>query len=115
MPMGGCHQEYILTIDEVPTTTPLVSSGNSYPNSGGTGANPAGNENLFVPFNLDITVQPGPTYIPNNTIHMLPSSEPWLDEIYNILYDSPGNLTGAQLEIDSFYGGGSKLSTKHVY
>ena len=111
MPMGGCHQEYLLTIDTVPllNNLPSVSTGNVYPNSWGTGTAPAGNENLFVPFSVDITKQGAVMQVPNNTIHMLPGSDSWLDEIYNILYDAAGSPTGAELEIDNGYSGGSNF------
>ena len=99
-PFGGCSMQYILTIDSQPSQFPVPD---------GTNTPPFDNEDPFEDFSVDITVQPGPTYTPNNTIHMLPGSDPWLDDIYNILYDAAGNLTGAQLQIDSFSSGGSNF------
>ncbi len=104
-PMGGCSPMYILTIDVAqPYLTPTASTGNVYPN--------ADNEDPFVHFNLDIMKQPGPIYTPNDTIHMLPGAFGSLSDIYNLLWDASGNLTGAQLEINPNYGGGSNFPVK---
>ena len=95
---SNCSNSYLLTIDTVPSINPANSAGNSFPYD---------NENPFVQFTLDITEQPEAFNIPNNTINISPSSDQWLNEIYNILYNPNESLTGNQLKIDSTIGGGN--------
>ena len=107
--MSGCFDAYILTIDTLPTAYPSTPWCNTY--SGGSFCNPASppwdNEAATAPFLIDTQAAPITTYPLDNTIHVMPTSYQWLDEVYNILWDAPGVLSGAQLFIDNNYAGGS--------
>ena len=97
--MSGCTPNTILTIDTLPTASPPFNQQNQ-------GGFPTDNEAPFAFFSIVITPPPVITYIPNNIINILPGGSQWLDEVYNILWDGQGNWTGAELVIDSNFGGG---------
>ena len=68
---------------------------------GGNGCN--GEAYTFAPLSATISNTTQAT-VPTNTINIF--STQWLDEVYNILYDDNGNLTGTQLRLDNFLGNG---------
>jgi len=107
---SGCFQAYVLTID-----TGLDGNGNYWglatldltidvhPSQG----NFAGEAHSYVSLDATITPPGVNSFIPNSTIHLSPNSQNWLNDVYNILYDSTGALTGNELQIDNSVGAGS--------
>ena len=128
---NGCHLHYIFTIGVDPATGGTYPGdvnipNNNYTTSGpayGTINNPWGLPLLIGSFTHEglnykgckATIEPAPILQssgPNEVIHILPSSNQWLNEIYYILFDDQGNANvdqdgnDIQLQIDNSIGGG---------
>ena len=98
-----CVLTHIITVD----TTNCTFIDLNYPAPSVAPFGPPNWDSEIVAYGLltgsTATFDPADLQIPNNTIHILPSSDQWLDEIYNILYDN-GVWTGAYLEIQGSAG-----------
>ena len=97
----GCIMAYVLTI-EIDVGGIWEPNLDQNPNTYGLGEN-----HSFKNFNAIATPPPLNKPIPTEIMKAAPNSGPTLQQIYNVLYDGNGNLTGAILKIDNTYGSGN--------
>ena len=94
---NSCSQNYIITIDTTNASVFDYSALTPYPAPNGP-STWQGEFYAFPPINVTATFDPADNDYATNTIEVLPSSDQWLDEIYNLLWDG-GVPTGIDLRI----------------
>ena len=109
IPAGGsCASTFVVTVD----LTNASSFDNTFPSPSIPPFGPPNWNSEMVAYGSPTVVgatvdfDPADIPVPNNVIYVLPGSFQWLDEVYNILWDAPGALSGAELRIDPSVGGG---------
>ena len=100
--MTGCFMAYVLTIDAPVFVGSLTPSGTT----------DNGEVYHYKQFDAIITPPPVTIAVPDNFVHVLPGSQHWMNEVYEILFNDnflwgmPPVPTGAQLQIDNLIGAG---------